>query len=186
MGKNETFARSSLTARFQGCSGKRLTTILGSTVQNIHEKQHVRIQSEGRPRSSENGEWINYGQSKLAYLSRANPSFLSRSTMINRRPKVELHAHLNGSIWPERLWALKAAHQRRFPQDELPVFPPWFDPTISADRRRILTFDDVFPLFGVVQALTDHPEGVAQAVRGVVADFQAEGVRYLELRSTPR
>ncbi|XP_059090903.1 adenosine deaminase-like protein [Tigriopus californicus] len=102
------------------------------------------------------------------------------------RSKVELHAHLNGSLHPARLWALKAHHERRFPHEPLPVFPAWFTPPISELQRRSLTFDDVFPLFGVVQALTDHPEAVAQAVEAVIDDFAADGVRYLELRSTPR
>ncbi|TRY70938.1 hypothetical protein TCAL_05937 [Tigriopus californicus] len=98
------------------------------------------------------------------------------------RSKVELHAHLNGSLHPARLWALKAHHERRFPHEPLPVFPAWFTPPISELQRRSLTFDDVFPLFGVVQALTDHPEAVAQAVEAVIDDFAADGARHHGLK----
>jgi hypothetical protein len=48
------------------------------------------------------------------------------------------------------------------------------------------TFDDPFRMFRVIQGITDSPEAVAIATQRTVAEFAADGVRYLELRSTPR
>lgn len=48
------------------------------------------------------------------------------------------------------------------------------------------TFDDPFRMFGIIQGITDNPEAVSLATRATVSEFASDGVRYLELRSTPR
>ena len=48
------------------------------------------------------------------------------------------------------------------------------------------TFDDPFRMFGIIQGITDSPEAVGLATRATVQEFAEDGVRYLELRSTPR
>ena len=48
------------------------------------------------------------------------------------------------------------------------------------------TFDDPFRMFGIIQGITDNPKAVSLATRATIAEFASDGVRYLELRSTPR
>ena len=48
------------------------------------------------------------------------------------------------------------------------------------------TFDDPFRMFGIIQGITDNPEAVSLATRATLREFALDGVRYLELRSTPR
>ena len=48
------------------------------------------------------------------------------------------------------------------------------------------TFDDPFRMFGIIQGITDNPEAVSLATRATISEFASDGVRYLELRSTPR
>lgn len=49
-----------------------------------------------------------------------------------------------------------------------------------------LTIDDVFDVFRVIQTLTDTFETVEMACYLTLAEFSAENVKYIELRSTPR
>ena len=48
------------------------------------------------------------------------------------------------------------------------------------------TFDDPFRMFAIIQGITDSPEAVGLATKATVEEFAEDGVRYLELRSTPR
>ena len=48
------------------------------------------------------------------------------------------------------------------------------------------TFDDPFRMFAIIQGITDNPQAVSLATRATIAEFASDGVRYLELRSTPR
>jgi adenosine deaminase len=41
-------------------------------------------------------------------------------------------------------------------------------------------------MFSLVHAITDNPWAVGEATRDVIRDFAADGVVYLELRTTPR
>jgi hypothetical protein len=41
-------------------------------------------------------------------------------------------------------------------------------------------------MFSLVHAITDNPWAVSEATRDVIRDFAADGVVYLELRTTPR
>ena len=49
-----------------------------------------------------------------------------------------------------------------------------------------LTIDEVFDAFRVIQKLTDTFETVEMACYLTLAEFAAENVKYIELRSTPR
>lgn len=100
----------------------------------------------------------------------------------SKLPKVELHAHLSGSISVQTLyqiWAL-GRQQGRYTDLEDPqrVINP------GGDSVDLLTF---FPLFErYIHRLVDDVGPVKMATRQVLDDFEADGVRYLELRSTPR
>lgn len=49
-----------------------------------------------------------------------------------------------------------------------------------------VTDHSFFLLFKFIYQLTDNEESVRFAVRSVIDEFAIDGVRYLELRSTPR
>ena len=46
--------------------------------------------------------------------------------------------------------------------------------------------DNVFAVFKIVQNLTTTPEAVTLATKLTIVEFARDGVKYLELRSTPR
>ncbi|KAI7894631.1 uncharacterized protein EV154DRAFT_414824 [Mucor mucedo] len=89
-------------------------------------------------------------------------------------PKVELHAHLNGSLSPATMREL--VERKKAEKPELAEF-------------RIpdsLEMDSFFPLFKFIYQLTDDEESVRIATRKTIDEFAKDGVKYLELRSTPR
>lgn len=99
-------------------------------------------------------------------------------------PKVELHAHLSGSISRATLhtiWQKKKAN----PEDGDITLP---DPAIALKPAgtfpTILSFFQIFNDY--IYNLVNDRESIAYATRSVVEDFQRDGVRYLELRTTPR
>lgn len=95
-------------------------------------------------------------------------------------PKCELHAHLNGSLSTLTMKKLLNYHHRiypgQIPHDKLNDY--------IHKNQTMEGFD--FTLFDIVRSITDNPTAVAMATHDVIREFRAEGVRYLELRSTPR
>ena len=97
-------------------------------------------------------------------------------------PKIELHAHLNGSLTAEILHDLHDLHLEKYPNDSIPEFQnasEWF-------LKGNAGFDRVYEIFVVAQKLTDNPEAVTFATRLVIMKCADDNVKYLELRSTPR
>ncbi|KXS98520.1 hypothetical protein AC578_5511 [Pseudocercospora eumusae] len=92
-------------------------------------------------------------------------------------PKVELHAHLTGSISPECLHDIWTRKQSSL-KDPLSVLRP------DGAYHDILTFFKLFDTY--IYGLCNDVETVAYATARVLQDFQTDGVRYLELRTTPR
>ncbi|KAL1918040.1 uncharacterized protein VTP21DRAFT_3306 [Calcarisporiella thermophila] len=92
-----------------------------------------------------------------------------------RLPKVELHAHLTGSLSPSTFQTLVNKHRANIP--ELEGF------TLPEGKVKIAEF---FDLFRIVNRLTADEESLRFAAQQVVQDFAADGVRYLELRTTPK
>ncbi len=105
-------------------------------------------------------------------------------------PKCELHAHLNGSLGPRTVQSLLRLHRDRHPEEEAPGLPEGWNSAAmgggDGNRDKDETFEAVFAMFPLAQRLTSFPEAVRMAVRGVAEEFREDGVRYLELRSTPR
>jgi adenosine deaminase len=93
-------------------------------------------------------------------------------------PKIELHAHLNGSLSVSTIGRLVRLHKENFPDEDLPPAAEIFqDPT---------SFDVGFAIFKCAQALVDHPAAVKMAAINVLEEFHKDHVYYVELRSTPR
>ena len=96
---------------------------------------------------------------------------------IRAMPKVELHAHLSGSLSPETIATLVDHHKVKYPDEKLP------EELFSGDVK---SFDYFFATFKAAQVLVDHPEAVEIAVKNTISEFAADNVKYLELRTTPR
>lgn len=105
-------------------------------------------------------------------------------TFTKALPKVELHAHLSGSISKATLhtiWQKKNASsndgETALPDPAIALKPAGTFPTI-------LSFFQIFNDY--IYNLVNDRESIAYATRSVVEDFHRDGVRYLELRTTPR
>ena len=96
-------------------------------------------------------------------------------------PKVELHAHINGSISKETMKKLIAMKVTRSEMQN----------DITDKMTMILdgeqkTLDECFQIFKFVHQIVTDQEAVYLATKDVIREFAADGVKYLELRSTPK
>ncbi|CAL8107716.1 unnamed protein product [Calicophoron daubneyi] len=90
-------------------------------------------------------------------------------------PKIELHAHLSGSVSHTTLRRLQ-----NFGDGTVPVSLPTLD---GIDKSNI---HECFALFKVVHQTLQSPAVVEQATTDVIEEFAEDGVVYLELRTTLR
>uniref|UniRef100_A0A7N0SWC9 Adenosine deaminase domain-containing protein n=1 Tax=Kalanchoe fedtschenkoi TaxID=63787 RepID=A0A7N0SWC9_KALFE len=93
-------------------------------------------------------------------------------------PKVELHAHLNGSVRDSTLLELA----RDLGEKGIIEFADVEHVILKNDRSLV----EVFKLFDLIHILTTDHSTVTRITREVVEDFAAENVVYLELRTTPK
>jgi adenosine deaminase len=88
--------------------------------------------------------------------------------LIKAIPKIELHAHLHGSIRMSTLQELSGS-------SGLPL---------NVDSE--LNLEKCFKLFGLVHKLVSNIGVVKRILKEVIDDYMAENTIYLELRTTPR
>nr|XP_055049144.1 adenosine deaminase-like protein [Misgurnus anguillicaudatus] len=93
-----------------------------------------------------------------------------------RLPKVELHAHLNGSVSFETMETLIKQKPHLNIKHNMTA--------IRSGQRR--TLDECFQVFKAIHQLVDSEEDILMVAKSVIREFAADGVKYLELRSTPR
>ncbi|XP_037690088.1 adenosine deaminase-like protein [Choloepus didactylus] len=91
-------------------------------------------------------------------------------------PKVELHAHLNGSISSNTMKKLLAKKPDLKIHNQMTV--------IDMGKKR--TLEQCFQVFQIIHQLTTSPEDILMVTKDVIKEFADDGVKYLELRSTPR
>ncbi|XP_029379166.1 N6-Methyl-AMP deaminase isoform X1 [Echeneis naucrates] len=91
-------------------------------------------------------------------------------------PKVELHAHLNGSVSVRTIDRLIGRKPHLNIQHSMTA--------IGKGQRR--TLDECFQVFKVIHQLVDTEEDILMVATDVIREFAADSVKYLELRSTPR
>lgn len=108
-------------------------------------------------------------QRRRSSLAGIDGSAEPRHWLCNRLPKVELHAHLHGSA---RLTTIAE------------LAPPGVDVRIDIDGER--TLDGCFALFAAIHKTVTSLAAVRRITAEVLADFAADNVKYLELRTTPR
>ncbi|KAF7149591.1 hypothetical protein RHSIM_Rhsim02G0110500 [Rhododendron simsii] len=93
-------------------------------------------------------------------------------------PKIELHAHLNGSIRSSTLLELA----KGLGEKGTIVFSDVEQAILKSDR----SLQEVFKLFDLIHMVTTDLQTVTRITKEVVEDFAAENVVYLELRTTPK
>ena len=93
---------------------------------------------------------------------------LEEERIVNLLPKIELHAHLHGSIRMATILELAEARN------------------IDVDSDAKLTLDHCFKLFGSVHKVISTVDIVKRITLDVIEDYMAENTIYLELRTTPR
>ncbi|KAL0279030.1 UNVERIFIED_CONTAM: hypothetical protein PYX00_000676 [Menopon gallinae] len=99
-------------------------------------------------------------------------------------PKIEVHAHLNGSIRLEVLEELRSYNiQNNIPQMDRTT---WFDLSKIFLRSEVPTLSECFKIFEMSHSVTINPYTVQRATESVIEDFANDNVVYLELRSTLR
>nr|XP_019934815.1 PREDICTED: adenosine deaminase-like protein [Paralichthys olivaceus] len=91
-------------------------------------------------------------------------------------PKVELHAHLNGSVSSHTIEKLIKTKPHLNIEHSMTA--------ISKGQSRSL--DECFQVFKVIHQLVDTEEDILMVATDVIREFAADSVKYLELRSTPR
>ena len=99
-------------------------------------------------------------------------------------PKVELHAHLNGSISSATMQTLLKRHKAdRFEKagNETPQL--WETAILKGEKR---TLADCFLMFKMIHTLVNDEEAVRMVAHDVVRELADDKVVYLEIRSTPR
>ncbi|KAF2825596.1 Metallo-dependent hydrolase [Ophiobolus disseminans] len=97
-------------------------------------------------------------------------------------PKIELHAHLTGSISRECLHDIWETRKARDPAIDLE------DPLVAIPTGKVdYDIKTFFPLFSsYIYKLCNNLPSIQYSTKAVLQDFQADGVVYLELRTTPR
>ncbi|XP_066965205.1 adenosine deaminase-like protein isoform X4 [Macrobrachium rosenbergii] len=95
-------------------------------------------------------------------------------------PKIELHAHLNGSLSDTTI--LRLLQDKR--SAGVVNLPDSAEVVIKRGHNR--TLEDCFTVFGILHCLTDSVSAIETITRDVLQDFVADNVRYLELRTTPK
>ncbi|XP_049541054.1 adenosine deaminase-like protein [Anopheles darlingi] len=95
-------------------------------------------------------------------------------------PKIELHAHLNGSLSNRALVELR---ELKYGTDRTGESDDGFYKILNG---QLLSLEECFQKFRYAHDLTDRRESLELATRRVIEEFARDNVVYLELRTTPK
>ncbi|KAL7645511.1 UNVERIFIED_CONTAM: hypothetical protein RMT77_003897 [Armadillidium vulgare] len=95
-------------------------------------------------------------------------------------PKVELHAHLSGSISDETILKLLGTKDASLSEDIIEEMKSILK---MKDKRSL---EECFKIFSLLHTLTNSISNIKTCTYDVIKEFSEDNVWYLELRSTPK
>lgn len=107
-------------------------------------------------------------------------------TFFEEMPKIELHAHLNGSL---KMDSIKELGLELYGENSTEFLQRIHDFTYFDESRgncKEYTLDRCFQKFSFMHELTSTRKGLQLATEMVVRDFALDNVIYLEIRTTPK
>lgn len=99
--------------------------------------------------------------------------------MVNSRPKIVLHDHLDGGVRPETVLELAVAADIALPTRDVARLRSWF--TIAPG----MPFGEAWERFHAAIAVLQTEAALRRVAREAVEDLAADGVIYAELRFAP-
>lgn len=132
-------------------------------------RSHAHLHSAGSRRSFS----ISTTKVTLRRRQEMTPYSQPQLDFTRKLPKVELHAHLNGSIRRSTLIELAARAGVDPAQSQI----------VKGDAR---TLSQMFAVFDVIHQSVRGADSIRRIAREVLEDAQEDGVVYYELRTTPR
>ena len=99
----------------------------------------------------------------------------------NKIPKIELHAHINGSLSKATMRKLIQLKARKGELRE--DITEHMTSIVDGNQK---TLAECFDIFKVVHQVVDSAEAIYIATKDVIKEFADDSVKYLELRSTPK
>lgn len=102
------------------------------------------------------------------------------SILVHRLPKVDLHCHLEGAIFPETLLRIAEKHGIELPTYDLDALRPLVQ--VTNDDKTLLDFLKKFEVIGKVFVSTAV---ITALTRGVIEQAAHDNIKYLELRFAP-
>lgn len=106
--------------------------------------------------------------------------------LLRKFPKVELHAHLNGSIRETTLFELANERNVRLSQNHFSEDTRVASSDHSIYNVRPRSLQDCFAVFAEIGTVVDDLPAIRRITLETLQDFANEGCAYLELRSTPK
>ncbi|KAH8959882.1 hypothetical protein BDL97_06G100500 [Sphagnum fallax] len=122
--------------------------------------------------------WLGACSSQIDFIVMDPEAFVAHLPLCRVLPKLELHAHLNGSIRSSTLLELAAEHS----QNGAVSYPE----LVSIIEKEKRSLPETFKLFGLIRLVTTNHQVVTRITREVIEDFAAENIIYVELRTTPK
>jgi hypothetical protein len=107
------------------------------------------------------------------FCSSFSYAWMDAAGVVQKLPKVELHAHLHGSI---RLSTL----------DELSIAAGAGPLKVTVSEEHSGQVEKPFELFPLIHKVVTTKEIALRILHEMIEDFEAENVVYLEIRTTPR
>jgi len=117
-----------------------------------------------------------------------------QTTVLRNLPKIELHAHLNGSIRENTLFELAEERMIELNKKYFEIPPSnGTNGAVNDDDRSVLIYNkrrrslmECFDIFSEIGKVIVDLDALRRITREALEDFAKEGVVYLELRSTPK